>query len=491
MPGLYKQFYSLVFLSLMALPCQVKAGDISGTPVIVPPETLGNFTVLWSNNIFNLDSEPDEYRTQQLGLQFDISPRWGLVFDYSMLTAGQPNPVLRDFAGRLDEISLSLMYELYRTQPNPNNIGIIDVGAGFRAYGDFAGGRMQNGFHRLIQNDVDDYPYVDTETNMAIFWLKGDYQKLYPLMSSGEHATTWRAGYWLDATGLFSTDRQWDASLSANAVLRNQDMTIWMGLREDWRENYEQDFVQQATAWSESGTSLALGVGFGPVLFETVQGFGDKFSYSRFIFTSVENEYASAGHPVQANNAVGLNLLLPDVEVDLQYRRLLPYHIQSLGSPKTWLVVGMHYGEPTYEESFDVYHPVNQLWPIFTVYSEVQQVAIGFEFEWHSQQTFQWAWPYLTLLAGYRSEQLKANSGAYSGTVAGQESEKVSSAVIETGVGIRFNLYTRRNWQFLFQTGLVGNYPLSSETVTFDQSRIDLLQPNLSVNLGFSLNFGF
>ena len=184
----------LLFFMLMVLTQRAYAGDISGAPALVPPETLGDFTSLWSNNFISLNHEPDEYRTQQLGLQIDFSPRWGLVFDYSILTAGQPNPVLRGFAGRLDEISLSLMYELYRDRPDSNNFTIVEMGAGFRAYGNFDGGRMQNGLHRLINNVVDDYPYVDTETNMAIFWFKGDYQKFYPLPFSCDTKNAWQAG---------------------------------------------------------------------------------------------------------------------------------------------------------------------------------------------------------------------------------------------------------------------------------------------------------
>lgn len=481
----------LLFLILLVLTRQAHTGDISGAPAIVPPESLGNFSSLWSNNIISLGHEPDEYRTQQLGLQIDFSPQWGLVFDYSILTAGQTNPVLRDFAGRLDEMSLSLMFELYRDQLASNSLGIIQAGAGIRAYGDFDGGRMQNGLHRLINNVVDDYPYVDTKTNMAIFWFKGDYQKLYPLVLSSNTKTLWRIGYWLGATGLISSEREWDAALSANAVVRSQNMTLWLGLREDWRENYELDFVQQATALSESGTSLAFGVSVGPVLLETVHGIGDKFSYSRLILTSVETEYASVGYSSRIDNAIALNFLLPDVEFELQYRRLMPYRAKPFGRPNTWMVFGMHYGEPTYEKSFDVYHPFNQQWPIFNVYSEVQQVAIGVEFEWNNQQYFDRLWPYVTLLAGYRSEQLKVNSGAYSNTLAGQESEKVSNAVLEARAGIRISMYPQQKWRLLFQAGVVGNYPFSSERVTLDQNYLELLQPNLTVNLGITLNFAF
>jgi hypothetical protein len=138
------------------------------------------------------------------------------------------------------------------------------------------------------------------------------------------------------------------------------------------------------------------------------------------------------------------------------------------------LVLGIHYGEPAYEASFDIYNVIHQ-------------AAIGIELEWLKQDYYQWAWPYLTMLAGQRTEQLKADNG----TLAGQEPEKMSSAVLEVGAGIRFSLYPQKTWQLLFQAGLVGHYPFASQTVIFDQSQVELLQPDVAVNLGFSLNYGF
>ena len=172
---------SLLFLMLLALTRQVSAGDITGAPAIVPPEGLGDFSFLWGNDFFGRGGESDDNRTQQLGLQVNVSPQWGLVFDHSILTANENNPVLPGNSGRLDQVSLSLMYELYREQSGPDSLRLIQAGAGLRAYGDYGGSRGQNGIHRLINNPVNDSPYVDTETNMAIAWLKGDYQKLYPL----------------------------------------------------------------------------------------------------------------------------------------------------------------------------------------------------------------------------------------------------------------------------------------------------------------------
>jgi hypothetical protein len=464
----------LLFLLLPILVRQGYAGDITGAPAIVPPPVLGDFSFLWSNDFFGRGGESDDYRTQQLGLQINVSPGWNFVFDHSILTASETNPVLPGVAGRLDQLNLSLGYELYQSQSGANGLGVIEVGAGLRAYGDFGGARIQNSLHRLINNGTNGSAYVDTETNSGIFWLKGDYEKLYMLPLMNEVNTSWQAGYWLNATGLVSTERQWDAALAANAVVRNHTTTLWLGIREDWRENYDLDFVQQATALSESGTSFVLGMGFGPVSFETVQGLEDKASFGRLIFTSVENEGTSSGASLQTNNAVVLNFLLPDVELELQYRRSLSACLYSLGRPKTWLVFGMHYGEPAYNSSLDIYNAIKQF-------------ALGVEFEWRAQEGYQWLWPYLTLLAGQRSEQLKADIG----TLAGEESETVSSMLFEVGTGIRFNLYQQNKWQLLFQVGLIGLYPFASQTVTFDQAQIELLQPDLVVNLGFSLNYGF
>ncbi len=488
MPVINRQArFSISLLILLALPEQLVAGDIAGAPASLPPQTLGDFSFILSNNFFSLvrEHEPDEYRTQQIGIEFDIFPGTGIVFDYSILTAGQPNPVKYTFAGIIDQISLSISHELYRTDAGPDNLGVIDVGAGIRTYGDFGGNRIQSGFHRLTNNDVDDYPYVNTDTTMAIFWLNGDYQKLFEL-SNADNNSSWKAGFWLDATALGSSQSLWDASVSANALARNKSLKLWLGLKQDWRENYESDFVSEATALSESGTSLTFGIGSGAIAFETAQGLGDKLSYSRLIFTSFENESLSARHYRQSDNTIALNILLPDVEAEIQYRRKLAYRPHVMGQPFTSLVLEMHYGEPTYQQSFDVYHPVNQLWPIYNVYSDIEQLAVGVEFEWFSQQRSNWIRPYLALLAGQRTEQLKADEGS----LAGQHSEKVSSMVVEAGSGIKIRFYTRQELQFDFEVGIIGYYPLSKETVSLDQYRLEILKPGIALNMGFSIGFG-
>ncbi len=452
----------------------LKAGDITGAPAVLPPQMLGNFSFLWSNDFFGSGGESDDYRTQQLGVQIELKSKWGFIIDHSILTAGKDNPVLPGTSGRLDQVSLSFMYDIYRHEADRNQFENIKAGAGIRSYGDFGGRRMQNSFHRLVNSSGDDYPYVDTKKNTAFVWLKGDFQKLYQLQPAVTAETGWRAGYWLDATALGSVDGQWDATLSANAVVRNQTMTLWLGLREDWRENYDADFVQTATAQSESGTSLTFGVGIGPVIFETVQGLDDKASFGRLLFTSVENEYMSSEYSLDNKNAVSFNLLLPDVVLEAQYRRALPYRLKSFGAPRTWLLFGVHYGQPTYQDSFDTYNLT-------------RQAVIGLELEWRNNKSHQWAWPYLSLSAGQRTEQLRADSG----TQAGLESEQVSSPVVEVGAGVRFGLYPSRSWQLMFQLGLVGNYPTSSKTVVFDQQDVELLQPDLVASLGLSVTFGF
>ena len=203
----------------------LKAGDITGAPAVLPPQMLGNFTFLWSNDFFGSGGESDDYRTQQLGVQIELKSKWGFIIDHSILTAGEDNPVLPGTSGRLDQVSLSFMYDIYRQEADRYQFGNIKAGAGFRAYGNFGGSRMQNSFHRIVNSSSYLYPYVDTKSSTAIIWLKGDYQKLYPLQSADSLETAWQAGYWLDATTLLSADGQRDATLSANAVVRNQTKT--------------------------------------------------------------------------------------------------------------------------------------------------------------------------------------------------------------------------------------------------------------------------
>jgi len=479
-----------IFLLVSIFAINLKAGDITGAPVVLPPQMLGDFSFLWSNDFFGSGGEPDDYRTQQLGLQIELKSKWGLIIDHSILTAGKDNPVLPGTSGRLDQVSLSFMYDIYRLEADRNQFGNIKAGAGFRSYGDYGGSRMQNSFHRLVNSSGDDYPYVDTNNNTAIVWLKGDFQKLYQLQPAVTAETGWRAGYWLDATALGSTDGQWDATLAANAVVRNQAMTLWLGLREDWRENYDADFVQTATAQSESGTSLTFGVGIGPLVFETVQRLDNKSSFGRLLFTSVEKEYMSSEYSLDNKNAISFNLLLPDVELEAQYRRALPNQLKSIGAPKTWLLFGVHYGEPIYQDSFDIYN-------------STRQAAIGLDWiglDWIGLDWIglDWSWNGITTnLASGPGPILPCwweNGLSSSGRIAvhwrGRNLKQVSSPVIEAGTGIRFNLYPGRTWQFLFQAGLVGHYPTSSKTVVFDQQDVELLQPGMLANLGFSLTFG-
>ena len=463
----------LLFLIAALFTINLRAGDITGAPAVLPPELLGDFSFLWANDFFGSGGVSDDYRTQQLGLQIKLGSKWGLIFDHSILTASNDNPVLPGASGRLDQVSLSLMYDIYHTNSGEKHFGGVKAGTGFRSYGNFGGNRMQNGFHRLVNSSGDDYPYVDKENTTAIVWLKGDYQKLYQLQPAETTKTGWRAGYWLDATALGSADGQWDTTLSANVVVRSQTTTIWLGLREDWRENYDADFVQTATALSETGTSLTFGFGVGPILFETAQGLDDKASFGRFVFTAVENKYSSPEYYLDTKNAISFNVMLPDVELEAQYRRALPYQLKELGNPKPWLLFGLHYGRPSYRDSFDVYNLT-------------RQAAIGLELEWRNSRMRQWAWPYLALLVGQRTEQLRADSGA----ITGEESDQVSSPVFEAGAGIRFNLYPGRSWQWLFQLGLVGHYPTTSKTVVFDQQDVELLQPDLAASFGFSVIFG-
>ena len=463
----------LLFAVVATLTIDLRAGDITGAPAVLPPQLLGNFSFLWSNDFFGSGGVSDDYRTQQLGLQIKLKPKWGLIFDHSILTTSEDNAVLPGVSGRLDQISLSLMYDIYLQEVEENYLAEIKAGVGFRSYGNFGGSRMQNGFHRLINSSGDNYPYVDTKNTTAIAWVMGNYQRLYQLQPLIGSDTGWRAGYWLNATTLASADGEWDAALAANAVIRNQAVAIWLGLREDWRENYDADFVQKATAESETGTSLTLGLSMGPVLFETAQGFGDKTSYGRFIFTSVENQYSTMGASRGNSNAISLNLLTPDIEVALQYRRALSYRPEAVGAPIMWFLFGVRYGKPSFRDSFDVYN-------------QTQQAAVGLELEWRKHRNHEWVWPYVNLQAGQRTEQLRASTGA----LAGEESEQVSSPVIEAGTGLRFTLYPSRSWQLLFQLGLVGYYPTASKTVVFDQSEIELLTADVAANLGFSLTFG-
>ncbi|MEJ2604620.1 MAG: hypothetical protein P8172_15275, partial [Gammaproteobacteria bacterium] len=274
-----------------------QAGDIPGMPSMLPPDVDPRFDLVFSNDALGRGGEVDDFRTQQLAVSARVGDDWSISLDHSMLTLSEPGA-----EGRLDQISASLGYRVVDRQVDD---GILRVSAGFglRSVGEYAGERMQNGFHRLIGSDLKDLPYSAADDTDALAWLDTEY--LAPFAGRGD----WRFAYWLRGRTLATSDGQLDASAAAFALARRGNFDLWTGLRQDWRSGYDEP-IQRATAAAEEELAFVLGVRFGAFVLETVQQFDGDASYGQLRLLS-----RGAGGTQATRVGLEAGFLLPDVHM--------------------------------------------------------------------------------------------------------------------------------------------------------------------------------
>jgi len=242
---------SFLLLVVILAFSPVRAGEIPGLPPALLPLIDRDFALNFSNDFLGRGGSVDDFRTQQIILTAKINDRWLAVVDHSILTlTDSPAP------GRVDQLSGSLGYHLLNNT-FADSVDQFTVGGGFRSVGEFAGERMQNGFHRLIGSNIDSLSYVDTSTTDATGWFEAQrYRQLRTF-------DNWTTGYWLRAGSLVTTDGQWDSTVGAFAVAKRNSIDVWLGFRHDWRSGYDADNVQVETARAEDDTAVVIGVRFG------------------------------------------------------------------------------------------------------------------------------------------------------------------------------------------------------------------------------------
>ncbi|MCP4406731.1 MAG: hypothetical protein GY807_03045 [Gammaproteobacteria bacterium] len=433
---------ALLLVLLLKLPfSDLQAGEIPAVPPRLPPMMMSKLQLDWGNDFLGRFGRSDDFRTQQVSLFIRLADRWSLTADHSTLTYRgsnrfDPDPVGTE--GRLDQLSGSLGYLLHRSRDSASQLD-ISSGLGFRASGNIAGDRIQNGFHQLIDSGLVNLPYVDTERVDGLIWLRGNFQYLESRATPNWLrwvGTGWQGGYWLYATTLATTDTQWDGAVNASGLVVNGPWKLWLGLRTDWREGYERDVVQTATATatatSEEGVSLSLGVAFGPVIVETTQSLGDGHSAGRIVF----NASPAAGVSLSDKHrgvGVQLGILIPEVYFDFQGRWLLrELNSSSILGGQLYSIFNIRYGEP----------PAGDL---ATVFVSTTQLTLGGE--WQTQINdggAPWIKPYFALGLGWRREQVIGGE-----ELQGLKSDAVDRAVIATDTGLRFDVAgNRRSWFF-------------------------------------------
>lgn len=462
--------YSRIILLVCSIhSSSVYAGDIPGMPVVQPPGLHDDFQMQLSNDFFSILSNIDDYRTQQLSFSTYLTKKWLLALDQSLLTVRGPQHDLPDppgTEGRLDQLSASLAYRYY-TKKADDNLEQLLIGAGLRSYGNFGGARIQNGVHRMLNIDLLDLPYVDTERTDLVLWLRASQQRyFFPAGGIGK-TSNWRLGYWLDGSALQTSDGQFDGTLAAYGLAKYRELDIWFGLRGDWRQGYDRDIVQRSVAEHERGTALALGIAYGPLRLETVQGIGDnQNSFGRLVL-SASNDPGLSPDLSGPTIAYQFGLLSPEVAV-LNQLRWSPQ--QKNQSYRYALVFDHRYATAAKNDTA-------------TEFNISQQYVLGIEGTLAGQTTDDWIQPYLMVGAGYRSEYLDGQ-----GALSGQQSTKVSSAVLLSDIGIRLQMAGKADrWQLQFLLGLTGWVPFESKQVDFNGQQVTILKADTSWISGINM----
>lgn len=460
MPLSWRRWFCLAIL----VQTQSIAGEIPGLPASMPPYIERSLELSLSNDFLGRGGSSDDFRTQQIILTAKPTPRWTLLLDHSVLTLRDPvNP------GRIDQLSGTLGYDLLRRSESDRN-GRLSVGIGFRSTGEFAGERIQNGFHRLIDSQIRVLPYTGTERTDVTAWFDTEYYAVMREPREGAMFGDWRFGSWLRASSLVTSDGQLDSSASLFAVANRRAIDLWFGLRRDWRNGYSDPVVRE-TAAEEDDLAIALGLRIGPVVFETVQQFNNNSSYGQLrLVSSGEKRNSSSIQPPGLGIEVGL--LLPDVLLHLAGRAHTTLFTAGASPWRESAFVSINIGEPQ--------HPDNNL-----VFVRSAQLGIGLEWERVISERSNWLSTYGSIGAGWRYEKLIGD-----GALTGEKSPSIDRAVLLLGTGLRFDAaMLGARWNYRIQLGLSGWIPASDATVQIGAMTLPVQEPAINASLGMTFDF--
>jgi len=447
------------------------AGDIPGLPVIQPPSLQGDRQLQIGNDFFSALNNDDDFRTTQFSLSGYLTDNWMVVAERSILTVRGPTRNKKDPAGtegRLDQLSFSLAYRSY-FQETQNNIDQILVGTGIRRVGNFSGAKIQNGAHRLLEDTLLELPYVATKRTDAVLWLRASRQHYF---TNASNNSNWKYGYWLDGSALISSDGQSDGTIGVYGLFHYQGLDLWTGLRSDWRSGYERDIVQRLTAQHERGMAMAVGISYGPVRLETIEGIGDNTnSFGRLVLTATRDK--TVNPDIKGSLfAYQFSILTPKIAIQTQFR-WSKANWRSENFARYSVITDHRKATPALNDNATEFNISRQ------IIVGVEAAAIG--------TAISWIQPYLMFGVGNRSEYIEGQ-----GNLAALQSEKVNSAVIVSDVGIRFQLANKANsWIVQLQLGLTGWYPLQKKQVIFNNKLVRVLKPDASAMAGVNVSFNF
>ena len=456
-------FAILAFLQLAST--NLKAGEIPGLPSQVPPFLQRDFEINFSNDFLGRGGSVDDFRTQQMNVTSVLGDNWLAVVDHSILTLGAA-----DSPGRLDQLSASLGFEAIN-RTDGNGVDKLVIGGGLRSAGNFAGARMQNGFHQLVDSDIEHLEYVATDRTDAMLWVDAQRYRVFHESAATGFLSGWRTGYWLRGSSLLTTDGQWDNALGLYAVSSRNAVDAWLGLRRDWRSGYYRDAVQSATARAESELAVVAGVRFGALIIETAQQPDGDASYGQLKFVA-----SSAALPLRhsAPPKIGLEfgMFLPDVMVELaaRFQRRVFTGVDSSWNES--LVIDTGDGTPQYGSNT-------------AVFVESRQLTLGLEWERALLADEDWISFVARLGGGYRDERLIGED-----ELSGQSSSSVGRAVVKIGMGLRFNAASLSDsWNYRLQLGVGASVPVEKASVQLADESYRIHKPALGISLGMTFDY--
>jgi hypothetical protein len=440
----------------------VLAGEIAGLRPQLPAFLQRDLDVTFINDFLGRGGSTDDFRTQQSIISATLTGPWIATLDHSILTVTDESS-----PGRIDQLSISLGYELANLQSDTRADRLV-VGTGLRNVGKFSGEQIQNGLHKLVGSTIEELAYTGSSANDMTAWFDAERYRMIRDATDKGLFKTWRMGYQLRAASLISTGGEWDNAVSLQAVISKPAVDIWLGVRGDWRDGYE-DAVLRATASAEEDVAIVLGARFGPLVIETVQQLNNNASYGQLRFVSSSEASHSYKRP---DIGLDFSVLLPDVQIRLAGR--LPSRILTHETSR-WnesIVIGLQYGEPQYKDDT-------------SLFTRSRQVDTSIEFERPLIAHSGWLTAYTALGAGWRDEKL---TGA--GDLQGESSEAIGRIVLTASAGLRFDLSSVEDrWRFRVQFGLLGRLPVDDAAVEIAGGTYQIQRNALELVVGAAVDF--
>lgn len=439
-------------------------GEIVGIAPQLPPFVEHELQLTFSNDFLGRGGSVDDFRTQQFIISGRFADRWLAVLDHSILTLHSDTD-----PGRVDQLALSVGYQAIATGGADYRTAVA-VGSGFRASGDFAGERIQNGFHRLVGSAVEDLPYTGVSRKDATLWSTAEHYRRLGAGGDGGTMGTWRVGYWLRAGALATTAGEWDGSAAAFLVLSSPAVDLWLGARGDWRSGYDEPVLRE-TAAAEQDLAIVAGVRWRALILETVQQLDNDASYGqlRLVASASGTPLAWSGRPKFALEAA---VYLPDVESRLATRLPLSWPTSAGSRWHGAVVLGALYGESQYGN--DAY-----------LYRRSRQLDIGIDFEQPLSPGDGKLSVYWNVALGWRDEALLGD-----GPLEGLESEAVDRGVAVAGAGLRLEVDGKAyRWRLRTSLGLAGRLATREARVDFQGRDLRLQESSVGLTAALAVEF--